>query len=188
MTDAATGTTRWRSARKVAGNVLGAVLLLAVVAAALALIVLPKAVGGKPLTVLSGSMTPTFVPGDVVVVRPVDTDRVEIGDVITFHAESGNPEVTSHRVVGFVLTDDGRAFVTRGDANGADDPEPITPAQVQGQVWYRVPKLGWLAVWAGEGLTRTVLHVVAVGLVLYGAALVLLGWRQRRRHRAPAAA
>ena len=50
-------------------------LLLSVVLAAVALIVVPKAAGAKPLTVLSGSMTGTYDIGDVVIVRPVPTDR-----------------------------------------------------------------------------------------------------------------
>ena len=51
-------------------------LLGAVVAGALALIVVPKLNGARPLTVLSGSMIPTFDPGDVVVVRAADADHL----------------------------------------------------------------------------------------------------------------
>ena len=47
------------------GLVLGISLL--VIAAAALIIVVPAAVDGMPLTVLSGSMRPTYEPGDLVV-------------------------------------------------------------------------------------------------------------------------
>jgi signal peptidase len=169
--------------RQLAGQVVGVVMLGAVLAAAAALIVVPKLADARPLTVLSGSMTPTFSPGDVVVVRPVDTDAIQVGDVITFQPESDNPDLTSHRVVSVVFTAEGKAYVTRGDANGADDPTPIRPEQVRGEVWYAVPVVGRLALWAGGGWERLAIDAGAAALVLYGAGLVAGGLLDRRRER-----
>jgi signal peptidase len=51
-------------------------LLLAVIVGALAVLtVVPRAVHGSALTVLTGSMTPTIPVGSVVVVRPVDASQ-----------------------------------------------------------------------------------------------------------------
>ena len=72
------------------------VLLGAVVSGALALIVLPKLNDARPLTVLSGSMIPTFDPGDVVVVRDTDAEHLQVGDVITFQPVSDDPRLTTH--------------------------------------------------------------------------------------------
>jgi signal peptidase len=88
-----------------------------------------------------------------------------------------------HQPGGLRFTGTGREFVTRGYANGAADPEPITPEQVRGRVWYSVPKVGWLAVWLGDRPLRSALNLLAVGLVLYGAGLVVVGALQRRRGR-----
>src|SRR5699024_11344011 len=58
----------WRSALAGASSV----LLVAVLALAVALAVVPRAMGGEALTVLTGSMEPTYAPGDVVVSGPRD--------------------------------------------------------------------------------------------------------------------
>lgn len=110
----------------------------------LALVVVPRASGSAPLAVLSGSMRPAIPPGALVVVRPVDVDALGVGDVITYQPRSGDPTLVTHRVVGVARSAAGTTFITRGDANAADDPEPVQPIQVRGKVWYVVPVVGRL--------------------------------------------
>ena len=161
-------------------------LLLAVIGGATALIVVPKATGSRPLTVLSGSMTPTYGVGDVVVVKPVDTDQIKVGDVITFQATSDDPALTMHRIIGEAFGSEGREFLTQGDANDAPDLAPITPEQVKGEVWYAVPVVGYLSVWLAGDWARDVLDLFTVALVLYGGYLLVAGIVDRgRRRRAP---
>jgi signal peptidase len=161
-------------------------LLGTVVLGGLALIVVPKATGARPLTVLTGSMTPTYMPGDVVIVRPADADNLQIGDVVTFQAVSDDPRLTTHRIRSVVLTGEGRQYVTQGDANGAADPEPVTAEQVRGTVWYSVPYVGYAATWAAAGTLRLLIDVAAGGLLLYGGYLVSAGAMERRRRRTEA--
>lgn len=170
-----------RSARQFVGQVLSVMLLGTVVLGGLALVAVPKATGSRPLTVLTGSMTPTYQPGDVVIVKPTDAKNLQIGDAITFQAESDNPQLTTHRIQGVVLTSEGRAYVTQGDANGAADPMPIKPEQVRGTVWYSVPYVGYAATWASGGTLRTLIDLAAAGLVLYGGYLIGAGLLDRRR-------
>lgn len=158
-------------------------LMLSVMAAGVALIVVPKAVGGRPLTVLSGSMAPAFDPGDVVVIRPVDVEDLRIGDVITFQEKSGEPELISHRIVGISFASEGREFVTRGDANGAVDLATVTESQVRGEVWYAVPLVGHVAVSMAGGWMRTATDVIAIGLLLYGSGAIASAVVARRRRR-----
>ncbi|WP_307802981.1 signal peptidase I [Frigoribacterium sp. PvP032] len=157
-----------------------------VVALAALLVVVPKATGSTPLTVLTSSMEPTFPPGTLVVVRPVDTDLVEPGDVLTYQLESGEAAVVTHRVVEVVSTSDGmRSFVMRGDANGSVDADPVMPVQVKGAVWYSLPLVGWVAqAVGGEGRGWV---ATAVGVVLCLYSVVALGTGVRRRRRAGAA-
>lgn len=156
-------------------------LLSTVIAGALALIVVPKATGANPLTVLSGSMTGTYDIGDVVIVRPVDPAELGVGDVITFQPTSDDPSLTTHRIVGLTYGGKGQQFVTQGDANGAADLSPIAPEQVMGEVWYSVPTVGHLSVWLAGGWVRTALDLAAVGLLLYGGFFVASGLVERRR-------
>lgn len=120
----------------------GVVGLLAFSAIAIlaVLVVVPRLFGGAALTVLSGSMTPTFPVGSVVVVRPVEPPDVQEGDVITYAEPGGS--FTTHRVVD-VTTDSGEpSFTTKGDANRGEDAEPVTAEALRGRVWFSVPYLG----------------------------------------------
>jgi signal peptidase I len=168
------------SSREFIATVVGVVLLGAVVLAGAALVVVPKATGSRPLTVLSGSMAPAYEPGDVVVVRPTDPEDLQIGDVITFQAESGDPQLTTHRITGVVLTGEAREYRTQGDANGAVDPMPVRPEQIRGTVWYSVPFVGYAATWVSGGTARTAIDLAAAGLILYGGYLIVAGALERR--------
>jgi signal peptidase I len=169
------------SARRFLTQVLSWMLLATVIAGALALIVVPKATDARPLTVLSGSMEPTYDIGDVVVVRPVDVDALGVGDVITFQPLPDDPQLTTHRIVGEVFDSEGRAFQTQGDANNAADLSPVTAEQVRGEVWYSVPLVGHVSVWLATGWLRTAVDVLAVLLLLYGGYVISSGLVERRR-------
>ncbi|QBR92165.1 signal peptidase I [Nocardioides euryhalodurans] len=156
-------------------------LLIGVVTAGAALILVPKATGARPLTVLSGSMEPTYDIGSVVVVRPVDTDELAIGDVITFQPVSDDPRLTTHRIDGFAFGAEGKQFVTKGDNNDTVDLEPVSADQVRGEVWYSVPLVGYVSVWLAGGWVRTAINLFAVALLLYGGVLLAGGLVERRR-------
>lgn len=160
-------------------GVLGLVLALAAL-----LVVVPKATGSTPLTVLTSSMEPTFPPGTLLVVRPVDTDLVEPGDVLTYQLESGEAAVVTHRVVQVVSSSDGtRSFVMRGDANGSVDADAVMPVQVRGAVWYSLPLVGWVAQAVGGEGRGWVATAVGVALCLYSVVALAAGVRRRRRSR-----
>ena len=80
------------------GVLLGVVIIC--VALISATIAIPRIIGAVPLTVLSGSMVPTFNPGDLIVTLPVDNAREEIkrGDIVTFQPESGVSTLITHQI------------------------------------------------------------------------------------------
>ena len=171
-------------AQRVASALLTLLVILALAAAA-ALTVVPRLLGGTSLTVLSGSMEPLYAPGDAVIVVPVDAADVRPGDVVAFQPVSGDPTLITHRVISRQLGGGpaGGYIVTQGDANNAADP-PILPEQIRGRALYAVPAVGRLTLWAGE---RGESIMKATGLCLLGySAFVLL--RPSRRDPRPAAA
>jgi signal peptidase len=179
--------TGWRAALHAVALGLSTGLLLAVVGLALVVIVVPKATGSTPLTVLTQSMEPTLPPGTLLVVRPTRIDAVHVGDVLTYQMVSGRPEVVSHRVVSIATASDGtRTFVLKGDANAVVDPAPVIPAQVRGVVWYSVPAIGWVNQLV-NGSRSWVVPTLAAVLLVYGAVMILAGTvsgvRRRRRAR-----
>lgn len=97
--------------------------------------------------VLSGSMEPEISPGDAVIVRSVDPADIESGDVITFVRSEGSTPVT-HRVVEVIEREDGLAFRTKGDANDDPDPAPVPAENVTGEVWFVLPYVGHVVLFA----------------------------------------
>lgn len=162
-------TSRRSLSTRVASGLLTVVVALSL-AMALALAVVPRLLGGAALTVLSGSMEPLYSAGDVVVVVPAKPGEIQVGDVVTFQPVSGDPTLITHRVVAMPLGGETR-FVTRGDANGADD-DPILAEQVMGRAVYHVPAVGHVTLAAGEH-ARSLVVAGAVGLLGYAAVMLL---------------
>jgi signal peptidase len=99
-----------------------------------------------PTAIVSGSMLPEIGIGDVVIIKKIPADAVEVGDVIQFKA---NNIKIAHRVVEIEKDAKGeRAFWTKGDANRSRDADPVLPEQVIGTVIYKVPKAGWITMLA----------------------------------------
>lgn len=135
------------------------------VAAALVLaLTVPLAFHARPLTVLSGSMEPTLMTGDVIVVRETAPLAVAPGDVVTYR-EPGGQRLITHRVRSMRLQGGSVHFVTRGDANRPVERWRISPERPVRRVLYRVPLLGY-----GLNLFRTRLGLA----LLVGVPLLLL--------------
>lgn len=134
------------------------------VAAVLVLVgaVLPFVVVGVPqvvgadhsFVVLSGSMQPSMAPGDVVIVRSAPAEVIGGGDVITFRDGS---DITTHQVVDVEQTAEGPVFTTKGTANDAVDPRPIPADSVVGTVWFVIPWVGHVVLFAKTKLGAFVL-------------------------------
>ena len=162
------------------GLVLGVSLLI--IAAAALIILVPAAVDGMPLTVLSGSMRPTYEPGDLVVIRHKDPRDIRIGEIITYQVRSGESELVTHRVIGRESsTDNSIAFTTQGDANKLPDATLIYDYQIHGTVWYRIPMLGWVNNWFNGEKRVIVVPTAAGALILYALWNLAVGVRDRRR-------
>jgi signal peptidase I len=129
------------------------VILAAAVAVGMG--VLPHLGLYRTLTVLSASMTPTFRPGDIVVVRPEPMRDLHVGQVITYQVPLATGQVETHRVIRILR---GRGtnhpvIQTQGDANNAPDP---WTAQLSGTTVWRleavIPKAGYaLSALRGRG-------------------------------------
>ncbi|KLN72387.1 signal peptidase I [Rhodococcus qingshengii] len=162
-------------------------LLLAISAVIIATIVVPFFAGAQRFTILTGSMRPTYNPGSLVVVKPVDPSELGIGTPITYQLESGQPTVVTHRIIATSENQKGeRTFITQGDANGEPDEKEVRPVQIRGKVWYSLPYLGYVNTWL-TGEQRTVIVVIVVtALLLYASYMMISGIRDGRKERARA--
>lgn len=166
----------------------GTSVLLGVGATAFAVLALLPHLGlYRSLTVLSGSMRPTFSPGDMVFVTPERASAVRVGQVITYSIPIGDHHVESHRVIRILRAGDNPIVVTKGDANQA--PDPWAAELHGGVVWHErthVPKLGLAILWLRSPLFHylTVLLIPAL-LAAYGLTRI---WRTPTPPAAPAPA
>ncbi|WP_336036693.1 signal peptidase I [Halobacterium yunchengense] len=134
------------SARRVASAL--ASVLAVVVVAAFVVQAVPAVVGADAsYVVLSGSMEPEISPGDAVVVKDVDPASIDEGDVVTF-VRAGESTPVTHRVVEVLDREDGLAFRTKGDANSDPDPQPVPAENVTGEVWFVLPLVGHVVLFA----------------------------------------
>ncbi|WP_158861830.1 signal peptidase I [Leifsonia sp. AG29] len=165
-------------------GLLGLVLFVAAVA-----IVIPRAAGATPVTVLTTSMEPTLPPGTLIVIRPKPLSDIHVGDVMTYQIRSGDPAVISHRVVAITSsTTNGLTFTTKGDNNARAD-APVVPAQVRGVVWYSVPLIGYVNSALDPSQRSWLLPAAGVLLLLYAGWVFVRGAaasiaRRRRRSEA----
>lgn len=89
----------------------------------------------------SGSMSPTFSTGALVVDFPVTPATVyQVGDVVTFHPTPGY--TVTHRIA--AVGPDG--ITTKGDANLSTDVGFIQAGMIAGRVAFSVPFGGYVAV------------------------------------------
>jgi len=121
------------------------VLMAAALALLIGLAVLPRLGLYRPVTVLSGSMRPTFAPGDMVLVTPELLSAVRVGQVISFQVPTGARQVETHRVIRIVQGGAHPVIQTKGDANNWPDP---WTARLEGSTAWRlsavVPQLGYV--------------------------------------------
>lgn len=157
---------------------LGAALAV-IVGALLVVTVVPKAVGGVALTVLTGSMSPAIPAGSVVVVQPVDARTLRVGDVITYQAQPGVPDFITHRITRLNGDAQPPSVTTQGDANPEPDGAPVPVAAIRGKVVLHVPHLGTVRNAIGIGASGWLLTVL--GLAVYAAFQISLVARERRR-------
>lgn len=102
----------------------------------------PDFLGIKPFIVITGSMEGTIDGGDLVITKEVDPETLEVGDIISY---SIGQSVITHRIIDMTEVDGDPAFITKGDANNAEDDEPVIFDQVESIYLFRISGLGNVA-------------------------------------------
>lgn len=115
--------------------------------------------------VTSGSMEPEIETGALLFTRPVDAERVIVGDTITFEEDG---EHTTHRVIQKNDSNGEISLVTQGIANNSPDPGEVTEDELRGVKLFSIPLLGYGIAWAG---TTTGLITL---IIIPGVLLILL--------------
>ncbi len=94
----------------------------------------PSVFGVTPMMVMTNSMNDgsedCIKAGDLVITQQVDFDTLQVGDIITYLP--GKNSVT-HRIVRQETINGEKVFITKGDANNAEDKSAVTKAMLVGK-------------------------------------------------------
>jgi signal peptidase len=109
--------------------------------------VLPMIIPGyTSASITSGSMMPTLRIGDVVIAADHGATEIAPGTIVVYE-DPRKHDLVTHRVVS--INPDG-SYITKGDVNGPNDPNPIPAANIKGKAQWIVPFVGLLRIWASE--------------------------------------
>lgn len=99
------------------------------------------------IAVASGSMSPVFEKGAVVIVDQKYSD-LNIGDIIAFKSDSG--VIVVHRLIRFIKDQGNIYYYTKGDANNNEDDYKLSRENIIGVVKNYIPIIGYPTVWLSE--------------------------------------
>lgn len=94
----------------------------------------------RSFLVLSGSMEPTIMTGDIIIVS--SQPEYFVRDVVTFR--NVDERIVTHRLMKKIVEKDVARFETKGDANRSEDEDFIQSDKILGKVVFVIPKLGYL--------------------------------------------
>ena len=100
----------------------------------------PDLFGYKSMIVLSGSMEPTIMKGDLIIVKKVNSDYLKAKDIIAFRNK--DKTITSHRIIKVDKIDSKLYFKTKGDNNNTMDEDVVVAKDIEGIYVSRIPELG----------------------------------------------
>ncbi len=134
----------------------------------------PEILGYSQLVVTSGSMEPAFSAGDIIVIK--EKESYQLGDVVTFRDSSG--VLVTHRLVG---STEGK-FITKGDANNAEDADLLLPEDIVGGLVTYLPAMGSLLLFLRTPLGLSVLLVLGLLLIELPVLVGAIRKRGKGRH------
>jgi len=123
--------------------------------------------------VSSGSMVPSLVIGDIIIVNGgVDFDEINAGDIIVFNEPKYGSKVIVHRVKE-IHEASTRRIITKGDHNPAPDDWFVTSEDFLGGVIFTIPRVGYLA----TAIAPPMNYLLIVGVI---ATIFILEIRSNR--------
>ena len=132
--------------------------------------------GRRATVIRSESMQPTFGRGDVILLKDMDVEDIQEGDVIAvnvpgyYQENYGYPQTVVHRVVDVSTIDGETYFETRGDANSQTDIFRSSKENLVGvYTGGRIGSVGLILLFAGSltGMLTLVLVFVILIIAIY---------------------
>lgn len=147
---------------------IGNALFLLIVATAVGITLLSRQteiLGWRGMIVRSGSMAPAISTGSVILVQ--SQPSYEVGDIVTFRSSEGGQQLITHRITDKKVENWQGQFITRGDANPADDTQPIRNHEIVGKTRVIIPGLGYVMSFLQSPLGVTLAIVIPATVLIY---------------------
>lgn len=125
---------------------------------------IPDFFGYKTFVIVSGSMEPTIMTEDAILVKEVPQDKIKINDIISF---SQRETIITHRVIGIVEENGITKYKTKGDNNNAEDKEKITYDQIEGKYQFRLSQFGIITEILKSKVTLAILILMIIFIYYY---------------------
>ena len=91
------------------------------------------------------SMVPTIKVDDGIIIKRIDSDKYNVGDIITFESSDSNYDglAVTHRIVEkHKLDKNSSIYTTKGDNNKIIDPVSVKTDSIYGKVLFKIPQIG----------------------------------------------
>jgi len=161
------------------------VVALAVTATIVALsfgLLAVRFVGLDAYVVQGGPTEPSLPIGALVLVAPIPSTAVRVGDLVTITLPD---RVLTHRVVAIEQSEGREVFMLRGDASASPDPVVVQPSPVVGKPWIAIPTLGYAVSYA-EAYSSPIFIGLIVWVLVVIAVRALGPYLSTSRRRVPA--
>ena len=153
------------------------IILVVLVAGVAMFLVGARIFGLRIFTVLSGSMEPEYMTGDLIYVKSVDPNTIKEGDDITFVLNE-DLVVGTHRVI--KVDSENKRFYTKGINNAIADKDPILFENLIGKPVFRIPYLGYVSNWIQRPPGLYISIGIAILMILAVFLPDLVNWQAKK--------
>lgn len=128
--------------------------------------------GYCPLIVLTDSMRPEILSGDLIICKSIKPEDVKEGDVISFFDPEGNgTSVVTHKVIEILNEDGVISFRTQGTNNNTPDATPVPAENLVAKYQFRIPFAGHIAIFLQT--TPGLIVCIVLPIILFVAYEIL---------------
>lgn len=128
---------------------------------------IPNLFGIKPFIVLTDSMKPEIVSGDLAMIKNVKVKSLKEGDIIAFR-NTEDDSVTLHRITEVKKDNNIISFRTKGDNNNSEDKRDVKLENIEGIYFNRIKYLGKISMFirSPEGILLFLLVIFLIFLII----------------------
>lgn len=125
---------------------------------------IPDFFGYKSFVIVSGSMEPTIMTGDAILVKEVSEDEIKTNDIISFSQEG---TIVTHRITEMIEENGVKKYKTKGDNNNSEDKEKITYEKIEGKYQFKIRQFGVIVEILKNKITLILLILTIIFIYYY---------------------